>query len=104
MAATRDALVGGKLEIIGGAVLAALNITNVGGSVAGDTWTLAFDNSTVAGLTGGTASSADIKDRTGAVQVSGLTVGLTNADITLDNLSISKGQSVTISLATIKHA
>jgi hypothetical protein len=51
----------------------------------------------------GTGTSARIKDGTGGVQVSGLTVGTAGADINLDNNSIIAGQTVTLNSGTITH-
>ena len=53
----------------------------------------------------GTAAAARIRTATGGTDIiTGLTVGLSAADIILDNLSINAGQTVTISSAVITHA
>ena len=52
----------------------------------------------------GTAAAAQIKDGGGVVVISGLTVGTTGSDINLDSVSITLGQTVTLSSATITHA
>ena len=52
----------------------------------------------------GTAANARIKDGSGNVQVSGLTVGTSGADIILNSTSITSGQTVTLTSATITHA
>jgi hypothetical protein len=52
----------------------------------------------------GTAAAARIKDGGGGIQVSGLTVGTSGADINLNSVSITSGQTVTLSSGTITHA
>ena|SRR5215831_15410519 len=54
--------------------------------------------------TAATAAAARIVDHTGAVIVTGLTVGLTGADINLNSTALSPGQTVTITQGTITHA
>jgi hypothetical protein len=53
---------------------------------------------------GGTAAAARIKDGAGTIQISGLTVGTSGSDINLNSTTISSGQTVTLSSATITHA
>ena len=64
---------------------------------------LGAPKSGVAGATG-TAAAARIKDGGGNIIVSGLTVGTSGSDINLNSTSISSGQTVTLSSATITHA
>ena len=53
----------------------------------------------------GTAAAARIRTATGGTDiVTGLTVGTSAADIILDSVSITAGQTVTITAATITHA
>jgi hypothetical protein len=52
----------------------------------------------------GTAAAARFKDGGGGIQVSGLTVGVSGSDINLNSVSITNGQTVTISSGTITHA
>lgn len=52
----------------------------------------------------GTAANAIITDSNDVTVISGLTVGLSAAEIILDSLSITAGQVVTISSATLTHA
>jgi hypothetical protein len=52
----------------------------------------------------GTAAIARIKDSNGTVVVSGLTVGTTGADINLNSVAITAGQTVTITAGNITHA
>ena len=110
--ATRNAVANGTLELQSSAntVLAIFSLSADGGTISNDTWTLVFDADTVNGETaagaGTTATKARIKDSSGNVRISGLTVGATGsgADLQMINASISSGQSVTISSATIQHA
>lgn len=110
MTATRDHFVNGTLELLsaGDVVLAIFTLTGTGGSIATDTWTLAFVAATVsgeAGAGGGTAATkAQIKTSGGTPDITGLTVGTSGADINLNNTSIASGQNVTLSSATIQHA
>ena len=106
MTATRDHFVSGTLEILtsGDAVLATFTLTNPGGTITNGVWTLAFSNATVTASGTGTAAKAQIKTSGTAANLTGLTVGTSGADINLSNTSISTGQSVTLSSATITHA
>ena len=104
---SRDAVANGTLEIgtAGMAsVLATFGLSASGGSIAGDTWTLAFDASTVTASATGTAAAAQIKDSTGTVRISGLTVGTSGADINFDSVAFNATQNVTLSTASIQHA
>lgn len=106
MTAIRDTVANGTLEIgtTGMAsVLATFGLSATGGTVATQTWTLAFDAGTVSAGNTGTAAAAQIKNSTGTVRISGLTVGTSGSDINLNNTSINSGQSVTLSSATIAH-
>jgi hypothetical protein len=72
--------------------------------VTGDTWTLAFDASTVVATGTGTAAAAQIKTSGGSAHLTGFTVGTSGTDIVLDSASITSGQDVTLTAATIQHA
>lgn len=106
MTATRDYFGGGTLEIqnSGGTALVVFTLTAAGGSVATDTWALAFTDSTVSAAATGTASQAVIKTSGGAAHITGLTVGTSAADVIIDNTSIASGQSVSMTSAAIQHA
>ena len=110
MTATRDDVCGGTsgtLEIgTSGmaAVLATFTLSTTGGTVTTDTWTLAFTSGTVAAGDTGTAAAAQIKDNGGTALITGLTVGTGSEDIVLDSASITSGQNVTLTAATIQHA
>lgn len=107
MTETRDYFADGTLEIqtSADAVLATFALTAAGGTIDTDTWTLAFDASTVTASATGTAAKAVIKNSAAAAHLTGLTVGITSSfDINLDSVSFTSGQDVTLSSATIQHA
>lgn len=106
LTATRDTVTAGTLLIrnSSNATLATFTLTNPGGTVTNDVWTLAFAAGTVSASAAGTAHNAVIRNSGGTIRISGLTVGTSGADIILDNLSIAVGQSVTLNSATITHA
>jgi hypothetical protein len=84
-------------------VLATIALTSPCGSVTGDVLTLTMPHSDTSADNTGTAAAARIKDSSGAVVVDGLTVGLSAANVVLDSLSITAGQTVTLTAATITH-
>jgi len=51
----------------------------------------------------GTAAKAEIRDNSGTVIVSGLTVGTSGTDIIIDSVSIVSGETVSVTAATITH-
>lgn len=51
----------------------------------------------------GTAALAEIRNNAGTVIVSGLTVGTSATDIILNSVSITSGQTVTLTSGTITH-
>lgn len=110
MTATRDYFAGGTLELLSASsqVLAIFTLTSGGGTVSGDTWTLAVAAGTVAGQAaagaGTTATQARIKNSGGNAHITGLTVGLSAADLIMTNTSITSGQDVTLSSGSIQHA
>lgn len=52
----------------------------------------------------GTAAAAQIKDGSGNVVVSGLTVGTAGADVIINSTSVTSGQAVSVTSGTITHA
>jgi hypothetical protein len=104
--ATRDYFADGTLEIqtSADAVLATFALSASGGTISTDTWTLVFDAGTVAATGTGTAAKAVIKNSAAAAHLTGLTVGTAATDIILDSVSITSGQDVTLSSATLQHA
>lgn len=106
MTATRDHFANGTLEITtsADAVLATFGLDAAGGSVAGAVWTLVFDASTVSATGSGTAAKARVKNSGGTANLTSLTVGTSGSDINLDSVSITSGQNVSLTSATITHA
>jgi hypothetical protein len=86
--------------------LAVLTLADPCGSAASGVLTFDFDPdiSDTSANASGTAAEARIKDSDGTVVISGLTVGLSAADVILDSLSITAGQTVTVNTGTITHA
>lgn len=88
-----------------GTVLATLTLADPCGVVSGDVLTFDFDpdiSDTSADNTG-TAAAATITDSADNVIVSGLTVGTSGTNIVLDSVSITAGQTVTITSGTLTH-
>lgn len=110
MTQTRDYFAGGTLELLSASsqVLAVFDLTSGGGTISGDTWTLAFDAGTVTGEAaagvGTTATAARLKTSGGDAHLTGLTVGLSGSDVNMTNTSITTGQDVTMNSASIQHA
>lgn len=96
----------GTLEI-GSAAFAATLVTitldNPCGSVSGPVLTFALPLTDTASGTG-TAAAARFKDNGGNIIVSGLTVGTSGTDIVLNTVSITTGDPVDITSATITHS
>jgi polyisoprenoid-binding protein YceI len=89
-----------------GTVLAILTLADPSGTASAGVLTFDFDpdiSDTSANGTG-TAAEARIKDSDGTVVISGLTVSTSGADINLDSVSITTGQTVTLTTGTITHA
>lgn len=88
-------------------VLATITLADPCGSVSGDVLTLTMPKSDTSADAGApdTAAAARIKDSDGNIVVSGLTVGLSGAspNVVLDSTSITAGQTVTLTAATLTH-
>lgn len=85
--------------------LAVLTLVDPCGTVSGDVLTFDFDpdiSDTSADNTG-TAAEATITDSDDNVIISGLTVGTSGTNIVLDSVSITAGQTVTITAGTLTH-
>lgn len=87
-------------------VLAILTLADPCGTAASGVLTFDFDPdiSDTSANASGTAAEARIKDSDGTVIISGLTVSTSGADINLDSVSITAGQTVTLTTGTITHA
>jgi len=84
------------------AVLATIPLAQPCGSVAGQTLTFEAPIEGTA-TADGTAAEARIKDGAGSIVVSGLTVGLADADIVLNSVTLSTGLTVRIESGAIVH-
>lgn len=97
----------GKIEIgtAGMAsVLATIALGNPAGTVSGGVLTLSgFPRSDTSADNTGTAAAARIRDGSNVDIITGLTVGTSGADIILDTLSITSGQTVQLTSANITH-
>ena len=89
-----------------GTVLAVFQLVEPCGTVTNDVLTFDFDPdiSDTSANASGTAAAAQIKDGGGVAQITGLTVGTSGTDIILDSVSITAGQTVTLTAGTITHA
>jgi hypothetical protein len=87
-------------------VLVTIALNNPAGTTSGGVLTFSgFPKSDTSADNTGTAAAARIRTASGGTDIiTGLTVGLSASDIILDSLSITAGQTVTISSATITHA
>lgn len=111
MNAVKDAIDGdvgaGFIEICTAAyasVLATIALSDPCGSVSAGVLTLTMPKSDTSADNTGTAAIARIKDNSGDVIVSGLTVSTSGADINLTSLAITTGDTVTLTAATLTHA
>jgi hypothetical protein len=84
----------------------ALNNPIAGAATGAGVLTLSgFPKSDTSADATGTAAAARIRTATGGTDIiTGLTVGLSAADVILDSLSITAGQTVTINSAVFTHA
>lgn len=86
-------------------VLAVLTLADPCGTVSGGVLTFdttpALEDSSANNT--GTAAEARIKDNSGDIIISGLTVGTSGANINLNKVAINTGDVVQITSATITH-
>ncbi len=86
-------------------ILAEITLNDPSGTISSDVLALSgFPKSDTSANNTGTAAAARIRDSNGNDVITGLTVGLLAADIILDSVSITAGQTVTINSAAITHA
>lgn len=110
VAAKIDAGIGpGKLEIgtAGMAsVLATIQLSDpcAAAAASGILTFSGFPKSDASADATGTAAAARIRDSDNNDVITGLTVGTSDTDIVVDSTSITAGQMVTVSSATITHA
>ncbi len=88
------------------AVLAVIPLDNPAATVASGVMTFAgFPKSDTTADNSGTAAAARIRTAVdGTNIITGLTVGTSGADINLDSVTITAGQTITINSASITHA
>jgi hypothetical protein len=110
MTAVRDAIDAGSsagvLEIgttSMASVLASITLADPCGSVSSGVLTFTMPQSDTSADATGTAAEARIKDSSGTVIISGLTVGTSGSNINLSSLAVTAGDTVTLSSATITH-
>lgn len=97
----------GKLKIRDASnnILSTHTLADPCGTVSGAVLTFDFDpDISATASAGGTATNAIITDSADTTVISGLTVGTSGTDIVLDSVSITSGQTVTITAGTITHA
>lgn len=91
-----------------GTVLVTIALANpiAGAATGAGVLTLSgFPRSDTSADATGTAAAARIRTATGGADImTGLTVGLSGADVILDSLSLTAGQTVTINSAVFTHA
>jgi len=112
MTAVRDEIDGGagagyiEIGTAGMAsVLATFTLEAVCGTVSGAVLTMSgFPKSDTDADNTGTAAEARVRNGSATDIITGLTVGTSGADINLDSLSITAGQTVTLNSAAITHA
>jgi hypothetical protein len=110
MTAVRDAIDAGSgpgtLEIgttAMGTVLAVLTFSDPCGTVSGDVLTFSAITQDSSADATGTAAEARIKDSTGSVVISGLSVGTSGTNIIMSSTSITSGSPVPLTSATLTH-
>lgn len=110
MTAVRDAIDGGagpgtiEIGTSGMAsVLAVLTCSDPCGSVASGVLTFSAITDDASADATGTAAEARIKDSAATIVVSGLTVGTAGSDINLDSVSITAGQTVSLTSGSLTH-
>lgn len=97
--ATLEIATAGYASVLVSIALADPSFTKSGGVI-----TMAgAPKSGVAGATG-TAAVGRIKEGGGTTKVNNLTVGTSGSDINLNSVSITSGQTVTLTAGTITHA
>lgn len=86
-------------------VLAEITLNDPSATISAGTLTFSgMPKSDTSANATGTAAAARIQDSNGVDIITGLTVGLSAADIILDSLSLTAGQTLTINSASITHA
>ena len=108
-AASTGSAVAGSLVIgtstLSGAtgVLATIALPTPSATVSAGVMTLAGTPLSATASASGTAAKAEFRTNGGTVIVTGLSVGTSGSDINLNSVTISSGQTVTVSSGTITH-
>jgi len=85
------------------AVLATIVLSDPCGTVGTQALTLTMPKSDTTAANTGTAAISRIKDSSGNIIISGLTVGTSGTVIILSSLAITAGDTVTLNSAVITH-
>lgn len=87
-----------------GSTLAIFTLSDPASTVAGDVLTGASMPKTTTAIAGGVAADAQIKNSTGTVIVSGLTVGTVGTNVIINpSTTITNGQTCNLTELTITH-
>lgn len=86
--------------------LVTFTLTDPAGTVSGDTLTIDCDpDISVSATNSGVAAEARIKDNSGDIVISGLTVGTSGTDLIISpSTTITSGQTVNLVSLSIQHA
>lgn len=102
--ATAGSIVIGTSALSGATgVLATIALGTTPGTVSSSVLTLSGTPLSATASASGTAAKAELRNNSGTAIVTGLTVGVSASDIILDSVSITSGQTVTISSGTLTH-
>lgn len=102
--ATAGNLVIGTSSLSGSTgVLATIALGTTPGTVSGGVLTISGVPLSATASGTGTAAKAELRDNSGNVIVTGLTVGTSSADIIISATAVSSGQTVTLTSGTITH-
>lgn len=109
VAASTGTATAGKLVIgtsaLSGAtgVLATIALPTTPFTISGGVATLQGVPLSAVASASGTAAKAELRDNSGTVIVSGLTVGTSGTDIVIDSTAITSGETVSVTSGTITH-
>lgn len=84
-------------------VLGTITLPKPSATVTSAVLTLAGVPLTCTAAATGTAAKAELRDSATTVWVSGLTVGISSADIIINSVAISSGQTIQLNSGTITH-
>lgn len=102
--ATAGSLVIGDNTLSGSTgVLATITLSATPGTVSGGVLTLSGTPLSATASASGVAALAELRNNSGTVIASGLTVGTTLSDINLNSTTVVSGGTVTVTSGTITH-